>query len=133
MQNCVRAVQDQTESDLVPFSSLALSPTAHCNLLQQPLEQTCYPPGKPVAAVNQALAVLEETATPAPAPLQSVPSVFMEQKQISEVPLSLVSFIMGASLPTLDADTLQRECAGEGGQLGGEKQVCTHLINSGMA
>lgn len=70
----------------------------------------CYPPGKPVAAVNQALAVLEETATPTPAPLQSVASVFMEQNWISEVPLLVLtqwSFIMGASLPRLDADMLQ--------------------------
>lgn len=39
LETCIRAVQDQTESDLVPFPFLALSPTAHCNLLQQLLQK----------------------------------------------------------------------------------------------
>lgn len=33
----------------------------------------------------------------------------------------------------LDADMLQCEGAGEGDQPGGENQICTYLINVGMA
>lgn len=46
---------------------------------------------KPVAAVNQALAAPEETATPTPTPLQSMASVFMEQNCILEVPLLVLT------------------------------------------
>lgn len=57
----------------------------------------------------------------------------LDLKGASLAPDSVVPLLMGASVPMLDADTLQNEHVGEGGQLGGEKQICTYLINSGMA
>lgn len=44
-----------------------------------------------------------------------------------------VPVVTGATLPVLDADRLQCECIGEGYQLGGENQICTYLMNLGMA